>query len=187
MKVNLGSGDKYKDGWVNVDLYAKRADVKKDLREVAFPVESVGRILLIHTIEHLSKDDAIDLLKRSFYWLTPGGQIEIETPDKGKCYSLICNGRGVEGAKGLFGGRSERKSEWAEWLKSWVEMDRLHTKTELPERWAVEGEVHLYVWEWTELMGEMFRIGYDTKIETPQHHGKRHKRDIRIVGTKPCE
>ena len=186
MKINLGSGNKYLKGWVNVDLYAEKVDVREDLRKVDFPAESVDRILFIHTIEHLSREDGVDLLQGCFGWLKPGGVIEIETPEKSFCWNLIRSGQHLQGAKGLFGGRSNDKEDWHRWLKEWAANEN-GAAINIPDKWHNPGEEHLYVWGRQELAGEMLLAEFDIKFEKPQHHGKRDKRDIRIVGTKPCE
>ena len=59
MKLNLGCGKNYIDGWVNVDLYDNsKCDVVHDLEEFPWPWEndSVSEILIKHTLEHLGAD-----------------------------------------------------------------------------------------------------------------------------------
>ena len=59
MKLNLGCGKKYIDGWVNVDFYDdSKCDVKHDLEKFPWPWEdgSVSEIEIIHTLEHLGAD-----------------------------------------------------------------------------------------------------------------------------------
>ena len=59
MKINLGCGHNYKEGWVNVDFYDdSKCDVKHDLEVFPWPWEdnSVSEILIKHTLEHLGAD-----------------------------------------------------------------------------------------------------------------------------------
>ena len=52
MKLNLGCGKDYIDGWVNVDFYDdSKCDVTHDLEEFPWPWEddSVSEIRIIHT------------------------------------------------------------------------------------------------------------------------------------------
>ena len=59
MKLNLGCGKDYIDGWVNVDLYDdSTCDIKHDLEVFPWPWEddSVSEIKIIHTLEHLGAD-----------------------------------------------------------------------------------------------------------------------------------
>ena len=59
MKLNLGCGKDYRDGWVNVDFYDdSTCDIKHDLEVFPWPWEddSVSEILIKHTLEHLGAD-----------------------------------------------------------------------------------------------------------------------------------
>ena len=57
MKLNLGCGTDYKQGWVNVDSGNVHCDVKHDIEKCPWPFEdsSVDEILLKHVFEHISK------------------------------------------------------------------------------------------------------------------------------------
>ena len=182
MKLNLGSGDKYRDGWINVDLYAGKADTRKDIREVAYPPESVSRIICIHTIEHITKDEGVALINRCYAWLKTGGKLEIETPNRLRCKELILAGKALKGAKGLMGGRSVDKVGWHRWLKKWATNGRT---AEIPDKWNLPGEEHKYVWDGLELLHLMEAVGFVCLTRTPKYHGHRADRDMRIVGVKP--
>jgi hypothetical protein len=59
IKLNLGCGHYYLDGWVNVDFYDdSKCDIKHDLEVFPWPWEdnSVSEILIKHTLEHLGAD-----------------------------------------------------------------------------------------------------------------------------------
>jgi len=180
MKINLGSGNKYLKGFVNVDLYADKVDVREDLRTVSFQRRTIDQILLVHTIEHFDREDGVALLEKCFTWLKPEGIIEIETPCREKCEALIKDGRILDGAKGLMGGRSKYKNGWHFWLvETWIK-DR---NAPISDFWLTPGEQHLYVWSTSELVSEMLNIGFvSVEVEQPKHHGRRHKRDMRVVG-----
>jgi SAM-dependent methyltransferase len=57
IKLNLGSGPRFKEGFVNVDLYAKGAEVSHDLNIYPYPFKnnSVDFILAAHIVEHLKE------------------------------------------------------------------------------------------------------------------------------------
>lgn len=189
MKLNLGSGWHYLKGYTNVDLHHD-ADVKADLRDFEAEDGSVEMILTTHVIEHFTKDDGIDLLKRCFRWLEPGGRIVIETPDCMKCWKLIFDGKTLEGAKGLHGGRSVNKRGWHDLLLEWSDRctesaDKYHLLT-VPAEWNLPGEAHLYVWTGEELRQALRDVGFDEcTVERPVHHGGRVWRDTRVCGRKP--
>lgn len=194
-KVQLGSGNRYEEDWVNVDLYAERADVREDICTVDFPLGSVETVRCIHTIEHIKRLDAIALFRRAARWLESGGTFEIETPDRKKCMNLIFHEQAyLLGAKGLLGGRSVDKPGWHKWLESWAQNTpeleaRIKEfnigKVEIPSRWELPGERHLYVWEGNELAADLHAAGfYQTKVGDPKHHGGRAWRDCRVIGIK---
>ena len=63
MKLNLGCGYDYREGYVNVDKYSEKADQRIDLESLPWPWEdnSVEEVLLIHTLEHLGQQTALFL------------------------------------------------------------------------------------------------------------------------------
>jgi len=81
IKLNLGSGGDYIDGYVNVDLYAERADARYDIAKLPYPDNSIDEIRAYHVIEHFDYLAAHDVLKEWHRVLTPTGKIRIETPD----------------------------------------------------------------------------------------------------------
>jgi len=81
-KLHLGCGDIYLEGWINVDLDNKKADLNCDLREpLPFESSSVDYIYSEHFIEHLSFKDGVKFFKECFRILRPGGVIRVATPD----------------------------------------------------------------------------------------------------------
>jgi len=82
LKLHLGCGNNFKDGYVNIDKYVNRDDVHQfDILELPFTENSVSEILAEHLVEHLSFHEE----KLFFYEvkrvLTDGGFIKIEVPD----------------------------------------------------------------------------------------------------------
>lgn len=89
MKLHLGCGQRYLDGYINIDYPATehsvqsslRADVYRDLSTLAYPAGSIDEIRLHHVFEHFPRPAALALLCRWRDWLVPGGTLRIETPD----------------------------------------------------------------------------------------------------------
>ena len=91
LKLNLGSGGRPREGYVNVDLHSGKADKKADCgRPLPFPDGSVSEIRAVHVLEHLSvgRDDVadreqfyVDVLKDWHRVLTPGGLLVAVIPD----------------------------------------------------------------------------------------------------------
>ena len=83
LKLHLACGRNIKRGWVNIDLFARRADLRIDLRE-PFPFDdgSVSVIYSEHFFEHLEYPGEVGhLLKESLRVLQPGGLFSVAVPD----------------------------------------------------------------------------------------------------------
>lgn len=101
--ADLGCGDGILDIWLSrmgykvtaidrsqsVIAHARNEDdtqavifESKDLRQVSFPEQSLDSIIIHETIGLMSKEDDLDLLKRSFSWLKPGGRIVTDCPKR---------------------------------------------------------------------------------------------------------
>ena len=87
VKLNLGCGDVYLDGFVNVDLYAEKADEKLDIRKLdVYQDNSIALILASHVIEHFHWDETLNIIKEWYRVLLPGGWLVMEFPDATKCF-----------------------------------------------------------------------------------------------------
>lgn len=90
IKLNLGSGNDYLDGYINVDLYAPKADERYDISKLPHEDNSVDEIRAFHVIEHFDFINAFHVL---FEWrrvLKPGGRLHLETPDlEGSCREFL--------------------------------------------------------------------------------------------------
>jgi SAM-dependent methyltransferase len=80
MKLNLGCGNKRKDGFLGVDLYPCEAvDILANLEErLPFDNDSVSEMFLDNVIEHIH--DIPALMKELHRISKPGGEIFIITP-----------------------------------------------------------------------------------------------------------
>jgi ubiquinone/menaquinone biosynthesis C-methylase UbiE len=81
MKLHLGCGNDYLKGWVNVDLYAKEADIIADVLHLPFEDNSADAILAQHVIEHFHYYNSFKLFKEWYRVLKPGGWLIVECPD----------------------------------------------------------------------------------------------------------
>jgi hypothetical protein len=188
MNLHLGCGTRYLPGWVNVDLYAPRVDLRADLRTVHFSSGSADRIRCIHTIEHFHDRDGVGILSKCAEWLAPEGVLEVETPDRGKCLEVIAIGDPLIGAKGLLGDRSTRSQEWNAYVERWAHSSRARKnlrRGRIAREWRVPGEEHLCVWTGQELMDVLRSLDLMCWIEQPRFHGARVWRDTRVIGIKP--
>lgn len=88
IKLHLGCGQRYLEGYVNVDYPSNKHNIAKikvdkeiDITTLSYPNFSVDEIRSHHVFEHFDRATALGLLCRWRNWLKPGGVLRIETPD----------------------------------------------------------------------------------------------------------
>ena len=84
-KLQLGSGRNVLQGWLNTDKSAPscwKGAIYMDVgKRFLLPDESVNYVYSEHLFEHLSYNQARNMLQESFRVLKPGGVIRIATPN----------------------------------------------------------------------------------------------------------
>jgi SAM-dependent methyltransferase len=83
LNLNIGSGSKRKEGYINVDI---RADLNIDIVSSAWDLpgvaaSSVSNIYSRHMLEHLDPTDARKTLQKWFQVLRPRGRLNVVVPD----------------------------------------------------------------------------------------------------------
>lgn len=89
MKLHLGCGENYLDGYVNIDFPGAEhtvqsknvADRFEDITQLKFKKESIQEIRLHHVFEHFQKWQASAMLASWNLWLIDEGVVRIEVPD----------------------------------------------------------------------------------------------------------
>ena len=90
IKLNLGCGDEYLEGYVNCDMYASKVDMRFDASKINFGNNEVDEIRAYHLIEHFDFKQVFDVLKEWCRALKPGGILRVETPDfLNSCKSFV--------------------------------------------------------------------------------------------------
>lgn len=123
MKLHLGCGQKYLDGYLNIDFPADShsvqqtspADLHADLLALHYPAGSVDEVRLHHVFEHFTRPVACALLCTWHTWLKEGGLLRLEVPDFRRTAAVILNPLASPRAKGvamrhLFG---SHEAHWA--------------------------------------------------------------------------
>jgi hypothetical protein len=99
VRLHLGSGREYREGWVNVDVDPEREPDLVSRAESLAAIESdtVAEIEACHLLEHLTYDDALGALREWHRVLAPGGTLALELPDVGRCFAEVGNHLGPTG------------------------------------------------------------------------------------------
>ena len=111
LKLHIGSGSDIKEGYVNIDEFNPKADLRRPIQALAYPDGTVERIEGYMVLEHLSPSDARAFLRNAYRMLQSGGMLVLEVPDLAKVCQLIlvfANDpehleKGVFGLRGIFG------------------------------------------------------------------------------------
>lgn len=196
VRINLGCGRKRIAGYVNVDLYCP-ADVVADLCQFE-PSAKAADVLAVHVMEHLSKRDAEAALCKIRNYLTDGGRLVVEMPDREKCLTLTRSydkALWSQGVLGIMGDRVTTSGNLDHGFIRWRESHRADIVQRvdaldfdglccLASEFHRPGQEHRYLWSAGEFRAALQSAGFGTVIvEAPIHHGRRVHRDTRWVAT----
>lgn len=95
MRLNLGAGDWYADGWTNVDRSGcpHRKDLTADIRRpLPFDPGTVERVYCGHVLEHLPIEDCLQALDHVRDLLAPGGELLVVGPDYRRAQGMVDRG-----------------------------------------------------------------------------------------------
>jgi predicted SAM-dependent methyltransferase len=93
VKLNVGCGTVYMNGWINIDNNSdnniEKLDMNVDLRNgLPFENNSAAFIFNEHFLEHLTWDEGLQAVKEFMRVLKPGGVLRIAMPDLGRSVSI---------------------------------------------------------------------------------------------------
>ncbi|MGN0017450.1 MAG: class I SAM-dependent methyltransferase [Candidatus Gastranaerophilaceae bacterium] len=96
IKLNLGCGEDYKEGWQNIDNNYYGTHLKLDFewdlsKPMLFPDNSVDYIFNEHFLEHLTYDEGFRFLTECKRVLKDSGTIRIAMPDLETCINNYLN------------------------------------------------------------------------------------------------
>lgn len=82
MKLNLGCGDNYLDGFVNLDKGFCKKDVEHDLENVPYPFKDnqFDYIVATNVLEHLNKANWFEIINELYRISSPNAIWEIYSP-----------------------------------------------------------------------------------------------------------
>lgn len=82
MKLNLGCGNDYRQGWVNVDVGNCRKDLHHDLEQLPLPFadNTFSEVLMMHVLEHVDRPTFPAFMRELHRICRPDARIHIEVP-----------------------------------------------------------------------------------------------------------
>lgn len=84
MKLNIGCGAHYAEGFTNIDTYSGgevTPDIVMSATDLLFEDNSCSFVYLGHVLEHIPEDQVITALNEAWRVLRPGGTLCIVGPD----------------------------------------------------------------------------------------------------------
>lgn len=99
LKLHLGCGQTYLDGYVNIDWPSSEhtvqtksvADRLEDITELRYGRNTVHEIRLHHVFEHFRRPQVAAMAACWNTWLVSGGTLHIEVPDLGRIARVFAN------------------------------------------------------------------------------------------------
>ena len=122
-KLHLGCGQRYFDGYVNIDYPLTEHSVQQNtvadefhnLLEMRYPGGTIDEVRLHHVFEHFTRGQACALLASWNSWLSADGVVHIEVPDFGRTAKAVLgtfssNRAKYVGLRHIFG---SQEAHWA--------------------------------------------------------------------------
>ena len=164
--LNIGCGDKYWDGFVNIDFkdnWCKiKPDIACDIRKIDLPDDYADSAYAIHVIEHFHRWEAESVLREWIRVLKPGGKMILELPCLDKIIGLANHYIGL------------RKPLDPRMVMFALYGDPIYENPDMMHKWSYTRH------EFTKLMMD---AGFSqVEYQEPRYHVQ--VRDMRMIGTK---
>lgn len=113
-KLQLGAGPLDYEGWLNTDIEPTENQAYLDAtKPFPLPDGSFRYVFSEHVIEHLTYEEAFEMLKETHRVLVPGGKVRIATPNLEKLVALFADPESAASKQYIAG-----KLKWHAWPDS---------------------------------------------------------------------
>jgi predicted SAM-dependent methyltransferase len=125
-KLHLGCGIKHIDGFINIDVrYLPSVDRIENIKFLrSFKDNSVDIIYASHVLEHFSRWDYKNVLKRWFEILKPGGILRLGLPDFDALVYRYLKTGSLREISGLLYGGQDYEENYHYWIWNFVEIEK---------------------------------------------------------------
>lgn len=89
IRLNLGCGSMYLEGYVNVDKYNLKADIKADIVKLPFANDTVESVLMSHVIEHIPWKKHVDVFEEVYRVIQQDGVLQLAYPEFSACAEMF--------------------------------------------------------------------------------------------------
>jgi len=168
MKLHLGCGQVYLEGYVNIDFpltehtiqQTSVADKFADLTKLRYKPGSIDEVRMHHVFEHFQRTVISAMLASWHSWLKPGGVVHLEMPDFDASARIVLDAKAAD---------RDRK----------VAIRHIFGSNEAP--WAVHYD------GWSEVrLRELFET-FGFKVDSVEHSAYLATRNVTIIGHKVGE
>jgi hypothetical protein len=112
-KINVGCGNDYRKGYLNVDSNPDcKTDMCCNIKDMLVPPSSVSEIIVSHVVMYLRPEELEPLLMKWHYWLKTGGKIEIETINFDQVLNFALANDKAYGLDCIFGTEKTKTHQW---------------------------------------------------------------------------
>ena len=158
IRLHVGCGRQYMEGWTNVDIVVnpqwKAPDIVAPAWNIPLPDKSVAELLSVHSFEHFYRWECDTVLAEWRRLMLPRALLVLEMPDLLKFCKNVLEGRGGKhpdqlGLWGMYGDPRDRDPFMAHhwgWtfttLAAFLETNGFADCVEEPTQWHASGKEH---------------------------------------------
>lgn len=110
INLHLGCGKLKLDNFINVDIISKIADMKLDINDLSvFNNNTVDQIYICHVLEHISRNQILNLFLEWNRVLKDGGKLRLAVPDFEKVVKIYMKNKDMSEIIGFLNGGQRNK------------------------------------------------------------------------------
>jgi hypothetical protein len=132
--LQLGCGANILPGWINTDIESATKGVRRlnFTHTFPFPDNSFEAVFCEHTIEHVTKEQAVQMCREVYRVLKPGGRYRIVTPSMENMADMV------------LAPQSPKATYYLKWYRSWTEIPDATLADTVNAMFYSHGHRHIY-------------------------------------------